>query len=85
MTEKETCKKYNDIEKIKQILNNFSIKYRESFRGDDNKGVSYPITNVNLLTIDSHLLQNDSAYGVGLEIVFDMEGKFIGFEPYGDQ
>ncbi len=72
------------IEQFKQILDDLSVEYEESFREDDKK-VNYPIVDVNLLTIKSHLLENDYAYGVGLEIVFNKEGEFIGFEPYGDQ
>lgn len=73
-----------DIERFKQLINDLSVKYEERYR-DGKSGIDYPITDVNLLTIKSNLLENEWAYGVGLEIVFDKEGRFIGFEPYGDQ
>ena len=73
-----------DIERFKRLLDDLSVKYEEKYRDDETR-IDYPITDVNLLTIKSNLLENDWAYGVGLEIVFDKEGRFIGFEPYGDQ
>ena len=73
-----------DIERFKRLLDDLSVKYEEKYRDDETR-IDYPITDVNLLTIKSNLLENDWTYGVGLEIVFDKEGRFIGFEPYGDQ
>lgn len=75
-----------DIDKFKQLLQNLSVKYREYFRDEETfNEISYPIYDVKVLSVKSNLLENDGAYGVGLEIVFDKNGKFIGFEPYGDQ
>lgn len=74
-----------DIEKIKNVLKELLVDYEESFREEEDDCISYPIRNVNTLSINSHLLENDNAYGVGLYIIFDKDGKFIGFEPYGDQ
>jgi hypothetical protein len=60
----------NDLEKFKQLF--------------DEIGVEYTVSNSQISINSKNIIEYKSAWGKALDISFSEEGKFLGFEPWGE-
>lgn len=60
----------NDLEKFKRLF--------------DEIGVEYNISNNKISIGSNSIIEYESAWGKALDISFSEEGKFLGFEPWGE-
>jgi hypothetical protein len=60
----------SDLERFEQFFKDLDIKYTVS---------------KNQISIhENHIIEDKYSYGKALDIAFSDEGKFLGFEPWGE-
>ncbi len=60
----------SDLERIKHLF--------------DEIGVEYTMSNNQISIGSKSIIDYESSYGKALDISFSEEGKFLGFEPWGE-
>lgn len=60
----------SDLDKVKHLF--------------DEIGVEYIISNNQISIGSKSIIEYESAWGKALDISFSEEGKFLGFEPWGE-
>lgn len=60
----------SDLEKIKHLF--------------DEIGIEYTVSNNKISIGNNSIIEYESAWGKALDIAFSKEGKFLGFEPWGE-
>jgi len=60
----------SDLERFEQLFNDL--------------GIEYTISNNQLSVNNNHIIEEIYSYGKALDIAFSDEGKFLGFEPWGE-
>ena len=61
----------NDLDKFEKLFNDL--------------GIEYTISNNKLSVNDNYIIEESYSYGKALDIAFSKDGKFLGFEPWGEQ